>query len=152
VPVGPPWPDHSPVDFSKERIRFVANLPPSAVGDPAVPVLLFDSLGVYRMLSSVADPAGIEAFMKEQLGPLLDYDKRHHSGLLVTLAEYFDSGCSVDQAAAALSVHRSTVKYRLKRVRELLGQDLNDGPTRTNLHLATMVWLTLESLRRTGHA
>jgi DNA-binding PucR family transcriptional regulator len=51
-----------------------------------------------------------------------------------------------------MSVHRSTVKYRLKRVRELLGQDLNDGPTRTNLHLATMVWLTLESLRRTGQA
>jgi len=130
----------------------VANLPPSAVGHPAVPVLLFDSLGVYRMLSSVTDPAAIEAFMREQLGTLLDYDKRHRSDLLVTLAQYFDSGCNVDQAAAALSVHRNTLKYRLKRIRELLGQDLNDGPTRTNLHLATMVWLTLESLRRTGQA
>jgi hypothetical protein len=36
----------------------VANLPSSAVSHPAVPVLLFDSLGVYRMLSSVTDPAG----------------------------------------------------------------------------------------------
>jgi DNA-binding PucR family transcriptional regulator len=46
-------------------------------------------------------------------------------------------------------VHRSTLKYRLKRIRELLGRDLNDGPTRLNLHLATRVCLTLESLRRT---
>jgi DNA-binding PucR family transcriptional regulator len=100
------------------------------------------------MLSSVTDPAGIEAFMKDQLGTLLDYDKRHHSDLLVTLARYFDSGCNIDQAAAALSIHRSTVKYRLKRVRELLGQDLNDGSARLDLHLATRVWLTLDSLRR----
>ncbi len=150
--VGSRYPSAWQVAASYREAQFVASLPPSAVGHLAVPVLLFDSLGVYRMLSSVTDPAGIEAFMKEQLGTLLDYDKRHGSGLLVTLAQYFDSGCNVDQAAAALSVHRNTLKYRLKRVRELLGQDLNDGPTRTNLHLATMVWLTLESLRRTGQA
>lgn len=41
---------------------------------------------------------------------------------------------------------------RLKRVRELLGQDLNDGSVRLDLHLATRVWLTLESLRRTEQA
>jgi len=104
------------------------------------------------MLSSVTDPAGIEAFMKDQLGTLLDYDKRHRSDLLATLAQYFDSGCNIDQAAAVLSIHRSTLKYRLKRVRELLGQDLNDGSTRLDLHLATRVWLTLESLRRTEQA
>jgi DNA-binding PucR family transcriptional regulator len=150
--VGSRYPSAWQVAASYREAQFVASLPPSAVGHLAVPVLLFDSLGVYRMLSSVTDPAGIEAFMREQLGTLLDYDKRHHSDLLVTLAQYFDSGCNVDQAAAALSVHRNTLKYRLKRVRELLGQDLNDGPTRTNLHLATMVWLTLESLRRTGQA
>lgn len=150
--VGSRYPNAWQVAASYREARFVASLPPSALGHPAVPVLLFDSLGVYRMLSSVTDPAGIEAFMKAQLGALIDYDKLHHADLLVTLARYFDSGCSVDQAAAALSIHRNTLKYRLKRVRELLGQDLNDGPTRTNLHLATMVWLTLESLRRTGHA
>jgi sugar diacid utilization regulator len=150
--VGSRYPSAWQVVASYREAQFVASLPPSAVGHLGAPVLLFDSLGVYRMLSSVTDPAGIEAFMKEQLGTLLDYDKRHGSDLLVTLAQYFDSGCKVDQAAAALSVHRNTLKYRLKRVRELLGQDLNDGPTRTNLHLATMVWLTLESLRRTGQA
>ncbi len=63
-------------------------------------------------------------------------------GLLVTLAQYFDSGCNIDRAAAELSVHRSTLKYRLKRVSELLGRELNDGPTRLHLHLAARVWLT----------
>jgi len=143
--VGSRYPDAWHVAASYREAQFVANLPSSA----AAPVLLFDALGVYRMLSSVTDPAGIEAFMNDQLGALLEYDSRHHSGLLVTLAQYFDSGCNIDQAAAELSVHRSTLKYRLKRIRELLGRDLNDGPTRLDLHLAARVWLTLESLRRT---
>ncbi len=140
------------VAASYREAQFVTNLSTSAAGHPAAPVLQFESLGVYRMLSSVTDPAGIEAFMKDQLGTLLDYDKRHHSDLLATLAQYFDSGCNIDQAAAVLSVHRSTLKYRLKRVRELLGQDLNDGSARLDLHLATRVWLTLDSLRRTEQA
>jgi len=150
--VGSRHPNAWQVAASYREAQFVANLSSSAVGHPAAPVLLFDSLGVYRMLSSVTDPAGIEAFMNGQLGTLLDYDKRHHSDLLVTLAQYFDSGCNIDQAAAVLSIHRSTLKYRLKRVRELLGQDLNDGSTRLDLHLATRVWLTLDSLRRTEQA
>ena len=143
--VGSSYPDAWHIAASYREAQFVANLPSSA---PA-PVLLFDALGVYWMLSSVTDPAGIEAFMNDQVGALLEYDSRHHSGLLITLAQYFDSGCNIDRAAAELSVHRNTLKYRLKRIRELLGGDLNDGPTRLNLHLATRVWLTLESLRRT---
>jgi sugar diacid utilization regulator len=143
--VGSRYPDAWHVAASYREAQFVANLPSSA---PA-PVLLFDALGVYRMLSSVTDPSGIEAFMNDQIGALLEYDSRHHSGLIVTLAQYFDSGCNIDRAAAELSVHRNTLKYRLKRIRELLGRDLNDGPTRLDLHLATRVCLTLESLRRT---
>ena len=150
--VGSRYPNAWQVAASYREAQFVINLSSSAAGHPPVPVLLFDSLGVYRMLSSVTDPAGIEAFMHDQLGTLLDYDKRHRSDLLGTLAQYFDSGCNIDQAAAVLSVHRSTLKYRLKRIRELLGQDLSDGSTRLDLHLATRVWLTLESLRRTEQA
>jgi len=150
--VGSRYPYAWQVAESYREAQFVINLSSSAAGHRPEPVLLFDSLGVYRMLSSVTDPAGIEAFMNDQLGTLLDYDKRHRSDLLGTLAQYFDSGCNIDQAAAVLSIHRSTLKYRLKRIRELLGQDLNNGSTRLDLHLATRVWLTLDSLRRTEKA
>ena len=150
--VGSRYSDAWHVAASYREAQFVANLASSALSNPAVPVLRFDSLGVYRMLSSVTDPAGIEGFMNEQLGPLLDYDKQHHSSLLLTLARYFDSGCNYDEAAAALSVHRNTLKYRVKRIGELLGRDPQDGEARLDLHLAIKVWLTLESLRRTEGA
>src|SRR5580693_4508670 len=89
--VGSRYPNAWRVAASYREAQFVVNLSSPAVGHPAVPVLLFDSLGVYRMLSSVTDPAGIEAFMNDQLGAVLEYDSRHHSGLLLTLARYFDN-------------------------------------------------------------
>jgi sugar diacid utilization regulator len=150
--VGSRYPDAWHVAASYREAQFVASLASSALGNPAVPVLHFDSLGVYRMLSSVTDPAGIEAFMNQQLGPLIEYDRQHHASLVLTLARYFDSGCNYDGAAAALSVHRGTINYRLKRIRDLLGRDPNDGSARLDLHLATTVWLTLDSLRRTAQA
>jgi sugar diacid utilization regulator len=150
--VGSCYPDAWHVAASYREAQFVASLASSALSNPAVPVLHFDSLGVYRMLSSVTDPAGIEAFMNQQLGPLIEYDRQHHSSLVLTLARYFDSGCNYDAAAAALSVHRSTLKYRLKRIRDLLGRDPHDGSARLDLHLATTVWRTLDSLRRTAQA
>jgi sugar diacid utilization regulator len=150
--VGSVYPDAWHVAASYREAQFVASLASSTPGNPAVPVLHFDSLGVYRMLSSVTDPAGIEAFMNQQLGPLIEYDRQHHSSLVLTLARYFDSGCNYDGAAAALSVHRGTINYRLKRIRDLLGRDPNDGSARLDLHLATTVWRTLDSLRRTAQA
>jgi len=148
--VGSSYPDAWHVAASYREAQFVASLASSALSNPAVPVLYFDSLGVYRMLSSVADPAGIEAFMNQQLGPLIEYDRQHHASLVLTLARYFQSGCNYDGAATALSVHRSTLKYRLKRIRDVLGRDPNDGSARLDLHLATTVWLTLDSLRCSG--
>jgi sugar diacid utilization regulator len=148
--MGSRYPDAWHVAASYREAQFVASLASSALGNPAVPVLNFDSLGVYRMLSSVADPAGIEAFMNQQLSLLIEYDRQHHASLVLTLARYFDSGCNYDGAAAALSVHPSTLKYRLKRIRDLLGRDPNDGSARLDLHLATTIWLTLDSLRQTA--
>lgn len=133
---------------SYREAQFVDRLGATALNGTGAPVLSFESLGVYRMLSSVTDPSGIEAFMNQQLGPLIEYDAQHHADLVLTLARYFDNAANYDDTSAALSVHRNTLKYRLKRIREILGHDLHEGTRRLDLHLSTRIWLTLESLKR----
>lgn len=110
-------------------------------------VTCFDDLGVYRILCEVEDPAAIERFVRQWLGALLDYDARKHSELVDTLCRYLECGGSYDASAAALSVHRSTLKYRLQRIREISGHDLTDPGTNFNLQLATRAWQTIQSLR-----
>jgi len=68
---------------------------------------------------------------------------------LQPLSEYLECGGSYNATARALSVPRSTFKYRLKRIRELSGYDLTDPDTAFNLQLASRAWRTLELIRQT---
>jgi sugar diacid utilization regulator len=107
----------------------------------------FEGLGIYRILSQAQDIGRIERFVADWIGPLVDYDARKGSELVDTLSVYLECGGSHKAATRALVIHRSTLKYRLQRIRELSGHDLNDAHTRFNLQLATRAWTTLRSMR-----
>lgn len=106
----------------------------------------FDELGVIRVLDTGDGCAKIRRFVREWLGPLLDYDARSRSRLVPTLAQHLDCGGSYDMTAAELVIHRSTLRYRLRRIREISGLDLTDADTRLNLHVATRAWRTLDGV------
>ena len=44
-------------------------------------------------------------------------------------------------------MHRSTLKYRLQRIRDISGYDLTASDARFNLQLATRAWTALTALR-----
>ena len=130
---------------SYQEATFALRLQGSSGGEDQVTV--FDNLGVYGILSAVEDITGVERFVRSWLGALLDYDTRKHSDLVATLTGYLECGGNYDATAAALTVHRSTLKYRLQRIREISGYDLADPDVRFNLQLATRAWSTLGALR-----
>lgn len=108
--------------------------------------VVHDDLGVYQLLSEVSDLTGIDAFVRRWLAPLLDYDARRGSSLVLSLSHYLDAGGGYDAAARTLGIGRSTLRHRLARIRELSGHDLSDPDTRFQLHLATKAWFTQRAL------
>lgn len=106
----------------------------------------FDELGVVRVLDTGDGGAKLRRFMREWLGPLLDYDSRNRSHLVPTLSQHLDCGGNYDNTAAALVIHRSTLRYRLQRIREISGLDLADASNRLNLHVATRAWRILDGV------
>jgi sugar diacid utilization regulator len=99
----------------------------------------FEDLGVYRILESGDGRPEVRGFVQEWLGALLDYDRTKHAELVKTLAHYLDCGGNYDLTAQSLQIHRSTLRYRLSRIRDITGRDLHNVDTRLNLHLATRV-------------
>lgn len=95
-----------------------------------------DELGLLRILDTSEDGVRLKRFIGEWLGVLIEHDAQHRTDLVRTLAAYLDSGGNYDRASADLVIHRSTLRYRLRRIRELCGLDLNDPETRLNLHIA----------------
>ncbi len=117
-----------------------------SVGGPER-VTPFDDLGVYKILATAGDTSAMERFVAEWLGPLIEYDAVHGTPLVLTLSEYLDHGGNYDASAQALCVHRSTLKYRLRRIREVSGHDLGLPDVQFNLQVATRAWRTLQALR-----
>ncbi len=106
----------------------------------------YPKLGIFRMLAAIPDLSDVDRFVREWLGSLLDYDERRKAELVHTLTQYLEHGGNYDATAAELSVHKSTLKYRLQRIRELTGLELNDPDVHFNLQLATRAWGTLQAL------
>ncbi len=61
------------------------------------------------------------------------------SDLVTTLEAFLNSGGHVVETARALHIHRSTLYYRLDRIREQIGGDLYDGAVRNDLHAGMRV-------------
>ena len=90
-----------------------------------------DEVAPYLVLAQ--NPLVLERYVGHVLGPLLAADSR--GALLETLGALLARG-TVKEAAVALRVHRHTVLYRMEKLQELLGGDLDQPAVRHRLQLA----------------
>lgn len=106
----------------------------SARAEPRLgPVADWGGLGAYRLIAELPAPAPGVPLADPVLLPLLAPAR---AVLLRTAEVYLDHAGHVQRAAAALSVHRQTLYYRLSRIEALTGLDLESGADRLLLHLA----------------
>jgi purine catabolism regulator len=106
-------------------------------------VTRFEDLGIYRLLFAARDLPELRSFHDDALTALIDYDRQHGAELLRTLGAFFAGRCGPKETAAILGVHRNTVLYRLERIRELTGFDLDDADVRLRLQLAYSAHIAL---------
>lgn len=99
----------------------------------ASPVARFTELAGQGLLS-LLDPDAAASFAAAILAPLREYGSR--ADLVESLRAYLASNGHWDAAAQRLGVHRHTLRYRMKRVSELLGRDLDDPAVRAELWIA----------------
>ncbi len=90
---------------------------------------------VVPYLVMTQNPLLAERYVRHHLGPVLDVDSRGGGQLLPTLEAFLAKG-SMKQAAEMLHLHRHTLIYRLDKLREILGLDLDDPFVRHRLQLA----------------
>jgi purine catabolism regulator len=108
---------------------------------------LFGELGVYRLIFAAESLPELGDLYQQTLGDLLAYDRQNSADLVSTLNAFFEANGSPKEAAERLGVHRNTVLYRLDRIREITGFDLDDAGVRMRLQFALHVHLALgESL------
>ncbi|PWS52092.1 PucR family transcriptional regulator [Streptomyces sp. FT05W] len=87
------------------------------------------------VLPLLADDA-VRAFADGMLRPLQEHDAKGRGDLVDSLRAWLSRHGQWDAAAADLGVHRHTLRYRMRRVEEILGRSLDDPDVRMELWLA----------------
>lgn len=100
-------------------------------------VSTFEETGTYKLLFRVLQesPEELESFYAETVEPAVRYDLRYGTGLVQTLASYLRNDASTSRTASELFTHRHTIRYRLERIRELTGLDVDRSEDRERLAL-----------------
>ncbi|MFE7752882.1 PucR family transcriptional regulator [Streptomyces sp. NPDC057428] len=95
------------------------------------PVADWSAIGPYRLLAALprTEDSGPDHTVRTLLSP-------PHAELARTAEVFLDLAGQASRTATALGIHRQTLYYRLARVQQLTGLDLNDGEDRLLLHMA----------------
>lgn len=101
-------------------------------------ITFFEDLGAVRLLSNVSWEL-LDDYYKEYLNALVEYDDKNGTSLLETLQVYFQQNADLNQTAEKLFMHSNTLRYRLKKIEEVLDTDLQRFDNRLNLYLACKI-------------
>ncbi|MEV6381460.1 PucR family transcriptional regulator [Streptomyces sp. NPDC051773] len=102
-----------------------------------------EELAAGSVLPLLGDDA-VRAFADSLLRPLREHDATGRGDLVASLRAWLSRHGQWDAAAADLGVHRHTLRYRMRRVEEILGRSLDDPDVRMEL------WLALKATAAAG--
>lgn len=99
----------------------------------------YKDLGIYRLFFEMSTYNEMKNLYNEILLKLKEYDEKNSTNLMETLIVYLEQNRNLGKTAEILYVHRNTMKYRIKRIEEILQCDLRDEQVVFNIMLCVMV-------------
>ncbi len=92
-----------------------------------------------KMIEGLRSAPWVKDLIHPALGRLKAYDKKHGSSLYDTLRHYLANERSLTRCAAKMYVHKNTLLYRLKRIRAIIGDIMDDDEERLCLVLSFLI-------------
>ena len=122
----------APADLKRSYLSASLALKAAPAGRP---VVSSRDLGSYGLLSAQPREV-IEGYVSSVIGPLIERDRERGSDLVASVRAFVEAGAHWEEGAAALGVHRHTLRYRINQAQELIDRDLGDPQDRMEVWLA----------------
>jgi len=91
------------------------------------PVVNWCDVGVERVVYNIEEIPLLRTLDVEVLKPIIEYDQKRDGELLDTLKVALEQFFNVKAIADNLYIHPNTVRYRLKKINELLDMDIMES-------------------------
>ncbi|WP_027363593.1 PucR family transcriptional regulator [Desulfotruncus alcoholivorax] len=102
----------------------------------AIGIFDYEQLGVYSFLLSFGNEE-LKENCRQCLAKVIEYDQSTNGELIKTMEMYLDCNENISKTAEKLYVHPNTVKYRLERIKEILGKNpFSNGEEKLYYHIA----------------
>jgi len=99
----------------------------------------YRDLGLYKLLLLLRNEPEVKRFHAEILGPIARYDERYNTKLLDTAIAYVDNDGDLKRTARALFQHVNTIRYRLRKIKRILGMENFQGTFYEQLSVAVKI-------------
>lgn len=100
----------------------------------------YDSVALYHMIQiSQSKIRDYHTFIHRGIPILQKYDAENHQELLYTLHVFLRESQKAMQTAQRLCIHKNTLFYRLKKIRELTGIDLDRSDETLHLQMSFLI-------------
>lgn len=96
----------------------------------------YDELGINKIIFDVSEKETLVDFYKSTLGDLEEYDKKHNTEYMKTLRLYIDNNCSIKNVSEITFNHRNTINYRIKKIKQILGSEIQSMSVKFNYKMA----------------
>jgi len=96
----------------------------------------YKDLGAFQLLLSLQDDDALVTYCRGVLGPIEEAEGDYGDELVRSLNEFIEHNGHWERASAALYCHRHTLRYRMRRVEQLTGRDLQSARDRIEFWLA----------------
>lgn len=98
--------------------------------------IYYQNLGIYKILLSTEDGNVLHEIYADVLGRLADYDTAYNTDYMNTLKCYIENDASVQVVAKLTYMHRNTINYKLRKIKEITGCDIASIEDRLKIMLA----------------
>lgn len=104
-----------------------------------LPLFLAKDAALQAFRQVLLENQSLSGLIHPDLERLQAYDLAHGTYLMETLIHYLSCGCRYDVVASELDMHPNTVRYRLRKISELIESNLYDPASRENLLLSLLL-------------
>ena len=96
----------------------------------------FGDLGIYQILLPNVNNPWFYSYYESMIQRILRYDEKNDTDLLYTAQIYVQCDTNIQKTAEKLYQHVNTVRYRIKKIKEILNVNALEGMMYESLALA----------------
>lgn len=98
--------------------------------------VFWEEITDFHLVCCAAEAADAKKFHREILGRIIKHDRKHENGLMETLETLEKTNWNVRLTAERMRFHPNTIKYRVRKILELLDGEPDDSAFKFRLSLA----------------